>query len=119
MILRLLALLLLLTSSSFAVVTTTTLDYRLGFTAQNKNTQIASNSTENIVIVTVTPGHAVTAEFNDSAAWYYRTTTADSTTDKPIAAAQALKLRFTATTTFYQIRQSADGTMVATLLLQE
>ncbi len=116
---RLLALLCLCATSSFAVVATTTLVGTVGFSAQNKNVQFATNSTENIVIVTVTPGHPVTYELNDSAAWYYRTTTADSTTDKPIAASQALKLRFVGTTTFYVVRQSADGTCVATLLLQE
>lgn len=117
---RLLLLLVLLAPSSFAVVVTTTLNYSYGGDPiANKNIQFATNATQNVVTVTVSSNHPVSVEFNNTAAWNYRTAISDSTTDKPIAASQALKLRFTQTTTFYTTRQSADGTMVATVLLQE
>lgn len=120
---RIAALLLFFLTSALGVATTTTLAYTLNPSKVNANVQFATNATENIVVVQVSPGHPVTVEFNDSAAWSYRTTTADSTadstTDKPVAASQALKLRFTQTTTFYTVRATADGTCVATLLLQE
>jgi hypothetical protein len=113
-------LLLCLASLGFGVVATTTLTYTYGG-AQIVNipTNFATNATENVVIVTVTPGHPVTVEFNDTAAWYYRTTTGVATNDKPIPAATPEKLRFTITTTFYTVRQTADGTMSAMALLVE
>ncbi len=112
--------LLTLAASGWSVAATTTLTYTTGGAViQNIPTNFATNATENIVIVVVTPGHPVTVEFNDTAAWYYRTTIGVSTNDKPVPAATPFKLRFTASTTFYTVRQTADGTMNAMVLLQE
>ncbi len=112
--------LLLLATPFFGVATTTTLDYRNGGTAfVNVPTNATTNATENIVIVTVTPGHPVTVEFSDTAAWYYRTTIGVSTNDKPIATSTPIRLRFTQTSTFYQLRQSADGVLNCLPLLVE
>lgn len=102
-------------------MTTTALNYAFGqsTTPINKNTQFNVQSSENIVTVTVTPGHPVTVEFNCNQDWKYRTTTGDSTTDKTITAGTPFRLRFEQTTTFYHLRVSADGVNVATPILQE
>ncbi len=111
---------LLLVAGASQAVTSTALVCTYGGTSFiNKNTQFATVATEANVVVTVSAGHPVTIEFSDTAAWNYRSTTADSTTDKPIAASQPYRVRFTQTTTFYVTRQSADGTAVATPLLVE
>ncbi len=119
---RLLSFLFLLTlaASGWSVAATTTLNFQTGGSPiVNIPHNFATNATENIVIIQVTPGHPVTVELNDTAAWYYRTTIGVATDDKPIPAATPLKLRFVATTTFYTVRQTADGTMNAMVVLQE
>ncbi len=118
-ILSALVLLLALVGQAFGVAATTTLNYKVGATPIGTNTQAAINATENVVVVQVTPGHPVTVEFAGSAAWSYRSTTATSTTDKPIAASTPYRMRFTETTTFYHVRQVGDGTLCCTPLLIE
>ena len=44
-------------------------------------------------------------------AWFYRSTTADPTTQMPIAAGQSLVLKFNTNQTVYFLRQTVDGTM--------
>lgn len=120
-------LLLCLASLAGAVATTTTIDCKTTTACQNQVTQAATNATENIITITVSPGHPVTVEFNNdggstaanAAAWKYRTTSGVSTTDSCKAANQALKLRFTQTTSFYTVRQTADGVLSCTPLLVE
>ncbi len=101
-------------------MSTTTLNYQVGGTTfLNKNTQIPTIVTENIVVVQVSPGRPVTVVFSDTQAWIFRSTTADATTDKPMAASTDYSYRFTQTTTFYILRSSVDGVLVATPKLVE
>ncbi len=117
---RALVLLFALATSGFSLATTTTLNYAYGGAViLNVPTNFATNATENIVVVTVTPGHPVTVEFKNTAAWYYRKTIGVATDDKPVEAATPFRLRLTATATFYTLRVSADGVMNAMVLLQE
>jgi hypothetical protein len=118
--------LLLMLSAPFFGVVATTINGKLG-TPVPTNTEFATAAAEATVTIQVTPGHPVTYEFvNDGGetranaqAWYVRTTAGDAATGKYIAADQAFRLRFTVTTTIYVHRSTADGTVTATLLLQE
>jgi proline racemase len=99
--------------------TTTTINCKTGGgTFLNVVTQAAVNSTENIVVIQVTPGTKVTVDVWSGTDWYYRssanadgTGTHDSTTQEPVASSRVEKLCFTETTTFYHVRQTADGTL--------
>jgi hypothetical protein len=71
---------------------------------------ITINSTENSVTVVVGPRPRTVVLVSDTA-WIYRS--APSGTDFKVSAAQTLTLEFGATTTFYHVRQTADGTLSA------
>lgn len=104
------ALFMALPSSAFAVASTTTYDLTASDnTAVNKvQTAITVNSTENIVVIQIgTKSRTLT--FVSTSAWYYRSSAGGA--NFPVAANQTLTLKFTTTSTFYHVRQSADGTM--------
>lgn len=77
----------------------------------NKVTQATSVTAQKSIDITVTPGYKATIMFVDDQAWKYRSTSATSTTDLPVAAAQSLTLTFTESTRIYELRSSADGTL--------
>lgn len=111
---------LLLLASLAQGAATYTVDCSYGGTdPTNKVTQATDVSAEQSVQVKVTPGHPVTIELYASSDWYFRSATGDSTTQKPVSASQVNIIRITSTTTFYELRQSADGTLYITPLKVE
>jgi hypothetical protein len=70
---------------------------------------VASVAAETQITVNVTPGTPVDLMMTGTLAWIYRATTAVTTNDQPVAAGQALTLRFYANTVFYILRSAADG----------
>ena len=100
-----------------AFAATTTVDCRVGgLLPYNKVTQMASQTAENTLTVQISPGQPVTIMLVCDQAWFYRSTTATSTTQMPIAAGQSLVLRFGETTSVFFLRQTVDGTLCATPL---
>lgn len=96
-------------ASAVAATTTLNLTGADGAALVNKvQTAATINSTENIVTVQIA-SKPRTVCFVADTAWIYRS--AASGTDFKVASGQTLTLEFTATTTFYHVRQSADGTL--------
>lgn len=87
-----------------------------GGTVCNKVVQLASVAAEKKVSITVTPGYHATVMMVDDVAWKYRTTSATSTTDLPVAAGQSLTLTFTESTDIWELRDAADGTLKFVIL---
>lgn len=104
--------LILCASAGFGVVATTTIELKQGGAAVcNHPTQAATNATENVVVLNITPGYKATVLLTDDAAWKYRGTTAVSTTDLLVAADRSYTIEITESTTFYTVRSTADGTL--------
>lgn len=76
----------------------------------NKVTQAAVASSQNTVTITVADLPRIVCVWANTA-WKYRSTDSTATTDAEIAAGQPLVLKLQKTTTFYHLRQSADGTL--------
>ena len=77
---------------------------------------VASVTGEATIILTVTKGYPIDVSFVGTNAWIFRATTSVTTNDMPVAAGQPLVLRFSQTTTFYILRQAADGVVTITPL---
>lgn len=82
-------------------------------TVNKVQTAATINSTENIVTITIGTKPR-TIMFVADTAWIYRSSA--SGTDLKIAAGQTLTLEISGTTTFYFVRQSADGTLSSLVL---
>ena len=106
----LLGLLLAIAVSAIAEGASTSIDLTgSSATLVNKvQTAAAVNAVENSVTVTIS-SKARTVTFVSDVAWIYRSSSGG--TDFKVAAGQTLTLEFSATTTFYHVRQSADGTL--------
>lgn len=116
---RILPILLLLAFLAPIFAATVTVDCRQGGPLPwNKVTQAPSIVTENQITVQITPGSPVVLMMVCDQAWTYRSTTGTATTNMPVAAGQTLTLRFTESTNFFYLRQTADGTLALVPLQQ-
>lgn len=108
-------LLLALCASGFGVVVDTVVNLKSGGTPPfNLVNQATINATENTITVQITPGAPRVLQMIGTSDWYYRSSSGGNVVSVP--AGQSWTLIFQQTTTFYYVRQTADGTMALVCL---